>query len=102
MDYPASVASARMLRHPLIDTYCTSARYLTRSQSGTRNGATVCKYCGSTLTPVVVSFAVVDWRGDSRYRLEDAVRTFTREDAAERFAREYSSTHVVRSFELTD
>lgn len=100
MNTPVGTASARMLRHPQVDTYCTSARYVRYSDAGTRKGTRVCRYCGSTLHPVVVTFAVVQWRGDGRYSLSDAVRTFTRDEAAETFARSYSDSHVVRSFEL--
>ncbi len=47
-----------------------------------------CPNCGSVWAVHVGTYAVVVWRGDGRYRVEDAVATYARQAAAERRAKQ--------------
>jgi hypothetical protein len=54
-----------------------------------------CRYCGGLLRTASGIYGVFTWRGDGRYRLEDAHATYIQEGAADRFAARCSE-HVVR------
>ncbi len=46
-----------------------------------------CTYCGGRLVEVTGLWGVFEWRGDGRYRLADAIRTFTIESRADAWTR---------------
>ena len=51
---------------------------------GTRKGRVACKACGSVaFGPYTVTHAVVPWRADNRYRLDQAISTHRTIDAAD-------------------
>ena len=52
-----------------------------------RRARETCPRCGGATFLQVGTYALVPWRGDGRYRLEQAVRTYAREGAADRAAR---------------
>ena len=77
--------------------------YFTASDTRRRRGVMVCPRCAGELYSVRVTFAIVPWRADGRYRLADAVATYSRErmadaDASRRYAADERSPYVVRSF----
>ena len=81
-------------------------RYFVKSDTRRRHGMIVCPTCHGELIEVRVTFAIVPWRGDGRYSLEDAVATYSREvmadaDASRRYAEDERSPYVVRTFVAT-
>lgn len=75
---------------------CQSARFAacTGPTSG-RPTRKNCPGCGSAFIVSQGTYAVIVWRGDGRYRVEDAVATYARKPAAERRSRQ-DETLVVR------
>lgn len=49
-----------------------------------------CAYCGGAVLTYAGTYGVFVWRGDGRYPLAEAVRTFERERAAETWAQRNS------------
>lgn len=47
-----------------------------------------CPGCGADFIVSQGTYAVIAWRGDDRYRVEDAVATYARYSAAERRSKE--------------
>lgn len=54
-----------------------------------------CRYCGGGFSILTGWYCVFVWRGDGRYRIEDAVSVHNRESLADTAASRDSS-HVVR------
>ena len=60
----------------------SSPCFCTRGNGKPRRKA--CKHCGASLYVESGVWAAIPWRGDGRYRVEDAVSTHRNEDAARR------------------
>ena len=52
-----------------------------------RQARETCPRCGGMTFVQVGTYALLPWRGDGRYRLEQAVKTYASESAADRAAR---------------
>ena len=63
-----------------------------------RGGVLVCDYCGAVLCCIVGEFHVLKWRGDGKYRAEDAAATYSRRGSAEACAYRLGCEYVVRAF----
>lgn len=55
-----------------------------------------CRYCGGSLCIEQGLWGVFSWRGDGRYPVENAHRTFVRESVADTWATATSPDYVVR------
>ena len=64
----------------------------------TRKGELVCDYCGMKLYATEGAFRVFKWRGDGRYRENEAVATYSRRDTADRHAERLGPDYVVRAW----
>lgn len=90
-------------RHVYAGTCPHGPRYFVTSDTRRRHGIVACPGCHGELREVRVTFAIVPWRGDSRYSLEQAIATYSREsmadaDASRRYAEDERSPYVVRTF----
>lgn len=93
------VNTTTIWRH-LYDGTPSCPHTLRRADLGTRKGAVVCKVCKEPVIARHVTFAVFEWRQDGRYRLDDAIGTYSLEEVAEYTARHHSDTAVVRTIVL--
>jgi len=55
-----------------------------------------CEYCGGGISSMVGVLAVIAWRQDGRYQLDDAVKVFVRQKAAEAHCDALGDDYVVR------
>ena len=90
-------------RHVYGDGCPLGARYFTKSETRRRRGIIVCPRCHDELREVRVTFAIVPWRADGRYSLDDAIATYSRQsmadaDASRRYESDNGSPYVVRPF----
>lgn len=53
-----------------------------------------CRRCGGQLVSVPVTYGVYVWRGDGRYREDDALALFARESAANRWIERHSHEYA--------
>lgn len=90
-------------RHVYGDGCPLGPRYFVKSDTRRRHGIISCTRCHGELREVRVTFAIVAWRADGRYSLDDAIATYSREgmadaDASRRYEADNGSPYVVRSF----
>ena len=48
-----------------------------------------CPWCGGSTFVQTGTYALIPWRGDGRYTIDQAVRTYAREGAADRAAQKH-------------
>ena len=99
----ADIKYGTAYRHAYGDGCPLGPRYFIKSDARRRHGSIVCPRCHGELREVRVTFAIVAWRADGRYSLDNAVATYSRErmadaDASRRYEADNGSPYVVRSF----
>ena len=65
---------------------------------GEGKGPAKCRYCGGRILIRTGTWGVFVWRGDGRYPLAAAVRTFGRLSAAENYVRRSGNESLVERF----
>lgn len=95
-----------MYLHPLIGSGCltgdprTLAELRTEGRLSTKHGRPVCRRCGAELIAGAYTFAVVEWRGDGRYSISDALATYARRGTATNNANRRGPAYVVRTLSI--
>lgn len=65
--------------------YCTSGSGYPHTSGDGAAKRKKCAYCGGAIVIQPGVYGVFVWRGDGRYRLDDAVATFARERTADAY-----------------
>lgn len=82
----------------LYDTPTGCPRDVPASETGTRKGGRACKRCKSPLNAVRLSYGVIEWQQDNRYRASDVLAWYENYQRAEQHARSTADNLVVREF----